>query len=133
MRRTLLGLISVLALTACTNMTSVAEFWRPVSEPNILLPLEKAQMKLDFDLSQCNCGIYPSNVPQPDLINFQPEKQRYVETSLTRTLNGSNECVQRPSLVVSECMRARGWEITRCSGRMPLAGGGAMCAGAALK
>lgn len=130
MRRSLSGLIVVLALAACTSST--AEFWRPISEPNTLLPLEKAQMKLDFDLSQCNCGIYPSNVPQPDLVNFQPEKQRYVETSITRTIKGSNECVQRPSLVVAECMRSRGWEITTCSGRVPLAGGGALCAGAIL-
>lgn len=128
MRRSFFGLIVVLALAACASST--AEFWRPISEPNILLPLQKAQMKLDFDLSQCNCGIYPTNVPQPDLVNFQPGEQRYVETSITRTIKGSNECVQRPSLVVAECMRSRGWEITTCSGRVPLASGGALCAGA---
>ncbi|MDD3181837.1 MAG: lipoprotein [Alphaproteobacteria bacterium] len=128
MRRSLVGLVAVLALAACTSST--AEFWRPISEPNTLMPLEKAQMKLDFDLSQCNCGIYPANVPQPALINFQPDKQRYAETSITRTINGTSDCQQRPSLVVGECMRTRGWEITTCSGRMPLAGGGALCAGA---
>lgn len=129
MRRSLLGLVAICALAACTS--SVAEFWRPISEPNTLLPLEKAQMKLDFDLSQCNCGIYPANAVQPDLIKFQPDKQRYAETSVTRTMKGgSGECMQRPSLVVGECMRARGWEVTTCSGRMPLAGGGALCAGA---
>lgn len=128
MRRSLVGFLAVLGLAACVSST--AEFWRPISEPNTLLPLEKAQMKLDFDLSQCNCGIYPANVPQPDLINFQPDKQRYAETSITRTIKGSSDCQQRPSLVVGECMRARGWEITTCSGRMPLAGGGALCAGA---
>lgn len=132
MRRNLLGLCAVLALSACGGMMSTAEFWRPISEPNILMPLEKAQMKLDFDISQCSCGIYPNNVPQPDLVNFQPEKQRYVETSITRTIKGSSDCTQRPSLVVGECMRSRGWEVTRCSGRMPLASGGALCAGANL-
>ena len=130
MRRSLLGLVAVIALAACTS--SMAEFWRPISEPNTLLPIEKAQMKLDFDLSQCHCGIYPENAIQPDLVNFQPDKQRYTETSITRTMNGSNECQQRPSLVVAECMRARGWEVTKCSGRMPLAGGGALCAGATV-
>lgn len=128
MRRSLLSIVAVLALAACASST--AEFWRPISEPNTLLPIEKAQMKLDFDLSQCHCGIYPTNALQPDLVNFQPDKQRYVETSITRTINGSSECMQRPSLVVAECMRARGWEVTTCSGRMPLAGGGALCAGA---
>lgn len=128
MRRSLLGVLAVLALAACASTT--AEFWRPISEPNTLLPLEKAQMKLDFDLSQCNCGIYPANVPQPDLVNFQPDKQRYAETSITRTINDSSDCMQRPSLVVRECMRERGWETATCSGRLPLAGGGSLCAGA---
>ncbi len=129
MRRSLLGLLAVLTLVACTGST--AEFWRPISEPNIMMPLEKAQRKLDFDLSQCGCGIYPANVPQPELVQFQPEKQRYVETGIVRTIKGGGgECMQRPSLVVAECMRARGWEVTSCSGRMPLAGGGALCAAA---
>jgi len=133
MRRHLLGLLAVLALTACAEHTSVAEFWRPISEPNTIMPFEKAQMKLDFDISQCGCGIYPNNIPQPDLVKFQPDKQRFVETSITRTANEPGECVQRPSLVVAECMRARGWEVTRCSGRMPLAAGGALCAGAVIQ
>jgi len=128
MRHRCLGFLAVFTLAACAN--TAAEFWRPVSEPNILLPLEKAQMKLDFDLAQCNCAVYPSNVPQPDLVQFQPEKQRYVETGIVRTVKGDGSCMQRPSLVVAECMRARGWEVTSCSGRMPLAGGGALCAAA---
>lgn len=125
MRRTLFSLLALLTLAACAN--NAAEFWRPISEPNILLPLNKAQMKLNFDLSQCNCGIYPSNVPQPDLIKFQPDQQRYLQTGLFST-EKNGECKQRPSLVVGECMRARGWEPTTCSGRVPLAAGGAMCA-----
>lgn len=131
MRRTLLGLFVLLGLAACTG-GPIAEFWRPMSEPNMLLSLEKAQMKLDFDISQCNCGIYPANVPQPALQAFQPGEQRMAQTSITRTQEDGSSCMQRPSLVVAECMRARGWEVTRCSGRMPVAGGGALCAAAKL-
>jgi hypothetical protein len=89
-------------------------------------------MKLDFDLSQCNCGIYPSNVPQPTLVEFQTGEQRLAQTSVTRPQKVGESCIQKPSLIVSECMRARGWEITRCSGRMPIAGGGALCAASKL-
>jgi len=128
MRRLLAALTLVLALAACAPTGRVVEFWRPVSEPNTLLPLEQAQSKLDFDLSQCNCGIFPANVPQPELVAFQPDQQRMAETSVTRTAKEGGECMQRPSLVVGECMRTRGWEVTKCSGRMPLAGGGALCA-----
>ena len=98
------------------------------------MPLEKAQVKLNFDLSQCRCGIYPTNVPTDQLAEFQPDKQRLVETSVTRTAAKDGDvgsCMQRPSLVVAECMRGRGWEVTNCSGRMPVAGGGAMCAATA--
>jgi hypothetical protein len=129
MRRLFLGFLA-LSLCACTDR--VAEFWRPISEPNILLPLERAQVKLTFDLSQCQCGIFPTNTPQSDLIAFDPDKQRLTETGITITNKpGEDEhsCVQRPSLVVAECMRARGWEVTKCTGRMPIAGGGAICAG----
>jgi len=129
MHRLFAGLLVVLALTACGSGSHVVEFWRPISEPNTMLPLEKAQSKLDFDLSQCSCGIYPANIPQPDLVAFQPDHQRMAETSITRTAESGKECKQQPSLVVAECMRTRGWEVTNCSGRMPLAGGGALCAG----
>lgn len=131
MRHTTLGLLALVAvvgsLTACTSR--VAEFWRPISEQNILLPVDKGQIKLDFDLSQCKCGIFPANVSPSDQINFQTDKQRLAETSVTVTSERGGSCQQRPSLVVAECMRARGWEVTNCSGRMPLAGGGALCAG----
>jgi hypothetical protein len=132
----------VLALSACLpvipsfnvmGVRPIAEFWRPISEPNILLPPQRAQQKLMFDLSQCNCGIFPRNVEQPDLIAFQPDRQRYAETSITRTADGDYSCIQRPSLVVSECMRVRGWEPTVCSGRMPLASGGSTCAAAIVE
>ena len=126
MRLWLLPCLALLTLTAC-GPDRVAEFWRPVSEPNLLMPLDKGQQKLDFDLSQCHCGIYPRNAAHSDVVAFQPDKQRLTETSVTVVPTEKGECIQQPSLVVSECMRARGWEITNCSGRMPLAGGGSLC------
>lgn len=126
MRRLFVGLFVVLALAACGR---TAAFWRPISEPNLLMSQDKAQRKLDFDLSQCNCGIFPTNVPTAEQIEFQPDKQRLVETGVTAT-KSDGDCMQRPSLMVSECMRARGWEVTKCSGRMPLTNGGALCASA---
>jgi hypothetical protein len=131
MSRLTLGLLFV-ALAACSSGGTMAEFWRPISEPNLLMPLDRAQAKLDFDLSQCNCGIFPKNAPHSDLVAFQPDQQRLAQTSITITADRDGDCMQRPSLVVAECMRSRGWEITKCTGRMPLAGGGAVCAGAML-
>ena len=124
--------LAALALVACEAPPNLAQFWRPISEPNIGLPLDKAQKKLDFDLSQCRCGIYPANVPQPDISTFEPDKERLAETGVTVTPDDEGNCMQRPSLVVSECMRARGWEVTNCSGRMPIPGGGSLCASYAL-
>ncbi len=130
-RRLLIGLF-VFTLAAC-GPSQIAEFWRPISEPNIQMSLEKAQTKLDFDLSQCRCGIFPTNTVRSNAIEFQPDKQRLTETSVTNTADEANDdCMLRPSLVVGECMRSRGWEVTNCSGRMPLAGGGALCAGYAI-
>jgi hypothetical protein len=120
--------VVALALVAC-GPDHMAEFWRPISDPNIQLPLDRAQKKLDFDIGQCRCGIFPTNVSQPDSIFYQPDKERLTETGVSVTPNEKGDCVQRPSLVVAECMRARGWEVTNCSGRMPVAGGGALCAG----
>ena len=128
-------ILVVCAMSACTyGPDRIAEFWRPVSEPNILLPLEKSQRKLDFDLSQCRCGIYPRNSIHTDVVEFQPDNQRLAETSVTvtPTPDDNNSCHIQPSLIVSECMRNRGWEITNCSGRMPVAGGGALCASYAI-
>jgi len=132
MPRWLLPCVALLALAACghhdDHSKDVAEFWRPISEPNVQMSLDKAQRKLDFDLSQCRCGIYPTNVPQSDITSFQPDKERLAETSVLVTPDDEGQCMQRPSLVVSECMRGRGWEITNCSGRMPVPGGGSLCA-----
>jgi hypothetical protein len=127
MRRRLLPFLVLFALVACEGPDHVAEFWRPISEPNLQMSLEKAQMKLDFDLSQCHCGIYPTNISHSDMINFEPDKQRLAETSETILPDENGQCMQQPSLVVSECMRERGWEVTNCSGRMPLPSGGSLC------
>jgi hypothetical protein len=78
-------------------------------------------------LSQCRCGIYPTTVSHTNLVEFQPDKQRLAETSVTITPDDKGQCIEQPSLVVSECMRQRGWEVTNCSGRMPLPGGGSLC------
>jgi len=123
------ALLSVCVIVAaCGSVSNVAEFWRPISEPNIQLQMDKAQRKLDFDLSQCRCGIYPTNIPTAELNSFEPDKQRLAETSVTMTPDDEGNCIQRPSLVVQECMRQRGWEVTNCSGRVPLPGGGSLCA-----
>jgi len=125
-------IVAALALAACGGDTNIAEFWRPISEPNIQMSLDKAQHKLDFDLSQCRCGIYPTNITRNEMITDQPDKERLAETSVTITPDEDGNCMQRPSLIVSECMRERGWEVTNCSGRMPLPGGGSLCAAYAL-
>lgn len=127
MRHALLFLGMLAALTACSETDHVAEFWRPISEPNILMPMNKAQKKLTFDLSQCHCGIYPSNMVHSDIIEFQSDKQQMAATGVVVTPDESGQCMAQPSLIVSECMRGRGWETTNCSGRMPLPGGGSLC------
>ena len=132
MQRQFLLSLSLVVLAAC-GPTSVAEFWRPISEPNMQMPLDRAQSKLEFDIGQCRCGIFPTNVPQSDLTAFQPDQQRMIETGVFGTNDGGGSCVQRPSLVVAECMRGRGWEVTKCSGRMPAGQGGSICAVAALE
>lgn len=138
-RQTLIGLAGlfiIAALAGCNGYfgtSNIAEFWRPISEPNVQMPLEKAQVKLNFDLSQCRCGIYPTNITQAEQTEFMPDRQRLNQTSVTVTSEDHAECLLRPSLVVTECMRARGWEVTKCSGRMPLAGGGALCSGYAIE
>ncbi len=132
MRRRLLALSLMCALVAACDTfssgpSSVIQFWRPVSEPNLLMSSDAVQRKLDFDLSQCHCGIYPANASRDDIINFQPDQQRLAQTSVTVVPNADGQCLQQPSLVVTECMRQRGWEPTNCSGRVPVPGGGSLC------
>ena len=120
-------------LTACSSSSSVSysssdvQFWRPISEPNALMASDTLQKKLEFDLSQCHCGIYPANATRNETVKFQKDKQRYAQTGVTVTPDEEGTCQQKPALVVTECMRQRGWEPTNCSGRMPLPGGGSLC------
>jgi len=123
----LLACVALFALAAC-GPDRIAQFWRPISEPNIEMPLAKGQKKLEFDLSQCHCGIFPTNVTHSEAVEFQRDKQQLAATGSTVTPNEAGQCVSQPSLIVSECMRARGWEPTNCTGRMPLPGGGSLCA-----
>ena len=117
----------VLLLSAC-DTPNIAQFWRPISEPNVGMNLEDAQVKLEYDLSQCNCGIFPKTVPQSVAEAIDRDRQRLNQTAnVTDEVEG--QCVRKPSMIVGECMRTRGWEITNCSGRMPVAGGAAVCAG----
>jgi hypothetical protein len=88
---------------------------------------DKLQQKLNFDLGQCHCGIYPTNASHEDIVELQPDKQRLAATGVTITPDENGQCLQRPSLVVTECMRQRGWEPTNCSGRIPLPNGGSLC------
>jgi len=131
MRRQLAALALVCAfLAACESYSSspTVRFWRPISEPNILMTSDKLQQKIDFDLGQCHCGVYPMNATHSDMVGLQPDKQRLVETGVTVVPNEDGQCLQKPSLVVTECMRQRGWEPTNCSGRLPTANGGSLCA-----
>jgi hypothetical protein len=118
----------VLLLAACESPGDIAQFWRPVAEPNLHLMLEDAQVKLEYDLSQCHCGIFPKTVPQSVMAAIDQDRQRLLQTAVTKD-EVEGQCLQKPSLIVGECMRSRGWEVSNCSGRMPVAGGGAVCAG----
>jgi hypothetical protein len=121
------ALTGILAACDTYEPPHIAQFWRPISEPNLLLSSDMSQQKLEFDLSQCHCGIYPMNATHDDIVQFSPDKQRLVETGVTVVPNENGQCLQQPSLVVTECMRQRGWEPTNCSGRLPLPGGGSLC------
>jgi len=132
LRLVMVSLVSAtIALAACST-DPVAQFWRPISEPNTLLPMDSVQQKLEFDLSQCHCGIYPANAAHDQAIQFQPDRQRMTQTGVVVTPDEVGQCVQKPSLVVTECMRQRGWEPTNCTGRMPTPGGGSLCAAYAM-
>ncbi len=126
----------LILLAACSSSNdsgkhpqgSIAQFWRPISEPNIGMPLNESQVKLQYDISQCSCGIGPVNIPRSVQANIDLDRQRLNETAVLGE-EVERQCQRRPSYVVGECMRARGWEVTNCSGRMPVAGGAAVCAG----
>ncbi|MEJ0061759.1 MAG: hypothetical protein WDO70_00775 [Alphaproteobacteria bacterium] len=118
---------AVLLLAACESH-NIAQFWRPISQPNIMMPLDQAQIKLEYDLSQCSCGIYPRNIPRSVQSQIDLDKQRLNETGVSTSVEVRGECIRKPSLVVAECMRGRGWETTNCSGRVSVSGGAAVCA-----
>ena len=131
-----LSLACTILIVACSSITPslssssspTTQFWRPISAPNVLMQSDKLQQKLDFDLSQCHCGIFPANTAHDDAVKFQADKQRLAQTSVTVMPDEEGTCAQKPALVVTECMRSRGWEPTNCSGRTPLPSGGSLCA-----
>lgn len=131
MHRSLLSLLAVVAfaltLTACesspTTYPVVLNFWRPISNPTLLMQPQLAQSKLDYDLAQCKCSNYPINVPHQQLPLIAPDLGRLAETSAIKVDGPYDSCVTSPGAVLMECMRARGWEPTSCSGRMQTAGG----------
>ncbi|MGE3770889.1 MAG: hypothetical protein AB7G06_08080 [Bdellovibrionales bacterium] len=96
-----------------TQIAVEGGYWRPISAPNVMMPAQEAQGKLEFDVGQCQCGIFPKNVATPVMMQYMPDQQRMVQTSKM------GKCGQHTTGVLSECMRARGWEPTLCSGRLP--------------
>lgn len=114
---------ALLVLTGCAEQPRSAlygpgsGYWKPISAPNVLMPVDEGQAKLEFDFSQCRCGIFPRNVPTPVMSRWQPDQQRLAETSLA-SVKGEN-CPAVGQTAFSECMRSRGWEPTLCAGRLP--------------
>ena len=127
-RLAVLSLACALVAGCASSSPPPTQFWRPISEPNLLMPTDALNQKLQFDLSQCHCGIYPTNATRDDMIHMQADKQRLAATGVTIIPDEAGQCQQTPSLVVTECMRQRGWEPTNCSGRVPLPNGGSLCA-----
>lgn len=108
---------------APTGSTIGSGYWRPISAPNVLMETTQAQAKLEYDLSQCVCGIMPRNIPTPVMMQYNPDQARMMETSR------GGHCESPNQYVLAECMRARGWEPTLCAGRLPVGsgGGGGFC------
>ena len=122
MRLSALSFAGVFLLAACTSSSfslqpepKASEYWRPISEPNIFLSASKLQQKLEFDLSQCNCGIYPANAVHDNSALFQPGSQRLAQTAVTTGPDKDGVCAVKPQRVVVECMRSRGWAPTDCA------------------
>jgi len=112
------------ACPTCPSLTDLsvkANYWRPVSAPNVLMPAQEAQGKLEYDLSQCRCANFPKNIATPVLMQYQPDQQRMAQTSR------GGGCGTATGGVLSECMRARGWEPTICSGRLSPESGDSYC------
>jgi hypothetical protein len=100
----------------------ILQYWRPIANPNVMMDSSLAQRKLGYDLAQCRCSSYPTNVPHHEMALVAPDQGRLAETSATH-VDGPGGCVISPNAVVVECMRTRGWEPTACSGRLNSAGG----------
>lgn len=101
-------------------------YWRAISNPNVLMTMAQAQTKLRYDLAQCKCSNFPLNVPHSEMAAIEPDLGRLAETSATKQdgqVDKASACVTSPSAVLLECMRARGWEPTACSGRLNTSGG----------
>ncbi len=121
----------VLLATACSNgdddwkpsiYLTAFSYWRPISDPNVFMPQSQAQTKLNHDLAQCRCSNYPMNYPHSEAAVMQPDLGRLAETSATK-IDTQTGCLTSPEGVLIECMRARGWEPTSCSGRLNTPGG----------
>ncbi len=120
------SLLLALGVAACSTPDVVADYWRPISWPNIDMRPDEQQLKLNYDIQLCQCSNFPRNLPQPLAVKFNPDIQRLIETGPTAGDSGQG-CVTQPGLVLTECMRARGWEKTDCLGRMPPPGGSQLC------
>ena len=125
-RLLLVALTAAVLLAACDDdsyiQPVVLNYWRPISDPNVNLGGEQAHAKLNLDLAQCKCGNYPINVPHNEMGLIQPDRARLSETAATK-MDIASGCVTSPDAVAVECMRARGWEPTPCSGRLAVPGG----------
>jgi len=71
-------------LAAACSTSSTSSTYAPSPEPSILAPDQRAnvllqsealQQKLDFDLSQCHCGI-SRQCAHDDTVKYQADKQR---------------------------------------------------------
>jgi hypothetical protein len=101
---------------------TVLEYWRPISDPNVFMPAAQADQKLNYDLAQCRCSNFPQNYPHYQSAQIAPDLGRLAETQATK-VDITGGCVTSPQGVLLECMRARGWEPTSCSGRLNTPGG----------
>lgn len=129
MRFTSFALLTFLALLliGCSDdkpkpIPVVLNYWRAISNPNVLLTMEQAQNKLSYDLAQCKCSNFPLNVPHNETALYAPDIGRLAETAATKA-DRAGGCSTSPDAVLIECMRTRGWEPTACSGRIATVGG----------
>jgi hypothetical protein len=128
----LFAVLFLLGLGACSSdeddypevqlYPAVINYWRPISDPNAFLPMTESQTKLNYDIAQCRCSNFPMNYPHSDSATIAPDLGRLAETGATK-VDTAQGCATTPEGVMLECMRARGWEPTSCSGRLNTPGG----------